>query len=99
MTVDDLRQMLQCSRSRVYKLVREKRIPYYHLEKCVRFSPGEIQEWLEGKRNGEYRIETSRGKPHGRRKKQGAEDRPRAGPDGSALPENSRAPVPGARLG
>lgn len=44
--VDDLAQRLRVSRVWIYKLVREKRIPFYHIEKCVRFSPSEIHEWL-----------------------------------------------------
>ncbi len=35
----------------VYKLVREKRIPFYHVERCVRFSPSEVREWLEERKN------------------------------------------------
>ena len=47
LTVEEISQMMKVSRVLVYKLVREKRIPFYHIERCVRFSPGEIQEWLE----------------------------------------------------
>lgn len=46
LTVDDLSHTLKVSRVWIYKLVREKRIPFYHIEKCVRFAPSEIQEWL-----------------------------------------------------
>ena len=54
LTVDDLSKALRCSRPWIYKLVREKRIPFYHVEKCVRFSSSEIREWLELKRNNEW---------------------------------------------
>ena len=55
LTVEDLSQMLQVSKIWVYKLVREKRIPFFHVEKCVRFSPAEIQEWLEERRGREWK--------------------------------------------
>jgi excisionase family DNA binding protein len=54
LTVDDLSKMLKVSQVWLYKLVREKRIPFYHIEKCVRFSPSEIEKWLEDRRMGEY---------------------------------------------
>lgn len=54
MTVDQLKEKLGVSRVWLYKLVREKRIPFYHIEKCIRFSPSEIDQWLESKRNGSY---------------------------------------------
>ena len=54
LTVDDLSKTLKVSRVWIYKLVREKRIPFYHVEKCVRFSPAEIKEWLEFKKNVEW---------------------------------------------
>jgi excisionase family DNA binding protein len=54
LTVDDLARTLQVSRVWVYKLVREKRIPFYHIEKCVRFLPSEIQEWLAERKSKEW---------------------------------------------
>jgi excisionase family DNA binding protein len=54
LTVDDLSKTLNVSQVWLYKLVREKRIPFYHIEKCVRFSPSEIHEWLEERRNKEW---------------------------------------------
>jgi excisionase family DNA binding protein len=56
LTVEDLSQMLQLSRIFIYKLVREKRIPFYHIEKCVRFCPKEIQEWIAERRCRELRM-------------------------------------------
>ena len=53
-TVDDLSKTLRVSRVWIYKLVREKRIPFYHIEKCVRFSPAEVKEWLEERKNTEW---------------------------------------------
>lgn len=54
LTVEDLSKILRVSRVWIYKLVREKRIPFYHVEKCVRFSSSEISEWLESKKNLEW---------------------------------------------
>jgi excisionase family DNA binding protein len=54
LTVDDLSESLKISRPYIYKLVREKRIPFYHVEKCIRFSPSEIERWLEERRNKEW---------------------------------------------
>ena len=72
LTPDDLSEMLNVEKVTVYKWVRQKKIPYFHIEKCVRFAPAEIKEWLEGKRGGEYHIEASRGKHRGRPRKKGA---------------------------
>jgi len=55
LTAEDLAQKLSVSRIWIYKLVREKRIPFYHVEKCVRFSPSQIQEWLEERRGREWK--------------------------------------------
>jgi excisionase family DNA binding protein len=49
-TVDDVSKMLKVSKIWIYKLCREKRIPYYRIEACIRFDPGEIQEWVAKKR-------------------------------------------------
>ena len=54
LTVDDLSKVLKVSRVWIYKLVSERRIPFYHVEKCVRFSPSEVNEWLEARKNMEW---------------------------------------------
>jgi excisionase family DNA binding protein len=54
LTVDEIAKMLKVSRVWVYKLVREKRIPYYHIEKCVRFHSKEIEQWLAECRQKEW---------------------------------------------
>uniref|UniRef100_A0A7V3KMH9 DNA-binding protein n=1 Tax=candidate division WOR-3 bacterium TaxID=2052148 RepID=A0A7V3KMH9_UNCW3 len=54
LTVDEIAKMLRVSRVWIYKLVREKRIPYYHIEKCVRFHPQEIEQWLAECRQKEW---------------------------------------------
>jgi excisionase family DNA binding protein len=54
LTVHDLSKLLRVSRVWIYKLVREKRVPFYHVDKCVRFSRSDISEWLESKKNREW---------------------------------------------
>jgi excisionase family DNA binding protein len=54
LTVSDLSKILKVSPVWIYKLVREKRVPFYHVEKCVRFSPSEVEQWLEERRNKEW---------------------------------------------
>jgi len=54
LTVDELSEKLKVSKVWVYKLVREKRIPFYHVEKWIRFAPLEIKDWLEERRNKEW---------------------------------------------
>lgn len=54
LTVSDLSKRLRVSPVWIYKLVREKRIPFYHIEKCIRFSPSDIQIWLEERKNREW---------------------------------------------
>ena len=47
MTVDELSNLLNCSRSYIYRLVHERRIPFLKLgHRQLRFNPQEIQEWL-----------------------------------------------------
>jgi len=45
-TVEDVSKMMKVSRIWIYKLCREKKIPCYRIESCIRFDPGEIKEWL-----------------------------------------------------
>jgi excisionase family DNA binding protein len=54
LTVSDLSKILKVSPVWIYKLVREKKVPFYHVEKCVRFSPSEIEQWLEERKNKEW---------------------------------------------
>ena len=56
LTVSDVSSMLQVSKVLVYKWVRTKKIPFYHVEKCVRFAPDEVQGWLEVRRYRELRM-------------------------------------------
>jgi len=59
LTVSDLSKILKVSPVWIYKLVREKRVPFYHVEKCVRFSPSEIERWLEERKNKEWHRDKS----------------------------------------
>jgi excisionase family DNA binding protein len=56
LTVDDLSKALRVTPVWIYKLVREKRIPFIHVERCVRFSPSEIEAWLEERKNKEWSL-------------------------------------------
>ena len=44
------------SKSLVYKLIRTKAIPFYRIAKCVRFSPSEVEAWLQERRNVELKM-------------------------------------------
>ena len=58
LTVDDLSKAWKVTPVWIYKLVREKRIPFIHVERCVRFSPSEIDQWLEERRNKGWSLGT-----------------------------------------
>lgn len=92
LTVDELARKLKFSRVNIYKMVRLKTIPYFHINRAIRFSPSEIDKWLEEKRGQEYHVERIvPGKKRGRRKreKMGAEAGALAIGDASAGLENS----------
>ena len=46
LTVDQLSELIQISRSTLYEWTHTSFIPYYKLPKGVRFSAGEINQWL-----------------------------------------------------
>ncbi len=54
LTVQEVANILRVTPVWIYRLVRQKRIPFYHVERCVRFLPSEIDEWLEKRRNQEW---------------------------------------------
>lgn len=54
LTPENIAKSWQVSTAFIYKLVKEKRIPYFHIGKAIRFSPSEIQEWLKTTANREY---------------------------------------------
>jgi excisionase family DNA binding protein len=56
LTVDDLVKALKVTPVWIYKLVREKRIPFVHVERCVRFSPSAIEAWLKERENKEWSL-------------------------------------------
>lgn len=47
---DELAKGLKVARGTVYAWVERGLIPHIRLEKCIRFDPPEIREWLEKKR-------------------------------------------------
>ena len=51
LTASDLSQKWKVSSVWIYKLVREKRIPFVHVERCVRFVPSQVEEWLKEREN------------------------------------------------
>lgn len=53
-TVSEVAKALKVSEPWIYKLVRQKRIPFFRVQKLVRFSLIEIEEWLEATRNQEW---------------------------------------------
>ncbi len=54
LTPKEVAERLKVSQVWIYKLVREKRIPFYRLGKNVRFSEIDLQKWMEESRNKEY---------------------------------------------
>lgn len=56
LTVDDLVKAWKVTPVWIYKLVRQKRIPFVHLERCIRFKPSEIEKWLEERANKEWSL-------------------------------------------
>lgn len=53
-TPEDLAKHLKVSTAYVYKMVRQKTLPFYHIGKSVRFSPSLIAEWLKTTANGTW---------------------------------------------
>ncbi|MEK7103178.1 MAG: helix-turn-helix domain-containing protein [Patescibacteria group bacterium] len=50
MTVPEAARILMCSISTVRRLMMQRRISYYKIRKCVRFSREQIDEYMEKKR-------------------------------------------------
>lgn len=63
LTPAQLSMMLNVSQVAIYKWVRLKKIPFFHIEKAVRFHPEEIRTWLEEKRGGEYHRDKEKEPP------------------------------------
>ena len=51
LTVDDLVKAWKVTPVWIYKLVREKRIPFVHIERCVRFKLSDIEQWVKDREN------------------------------------------------
>jgi excisionase family DNA binding protein len=62
-SAEQLSEAWGLSRSLVYKLIRQKDIPFYRICKCVRFSPSEVAKWLEERRNKGFPMERKLRRP------------------------------------
>lgn len=50
LTIDQLVEFLNCSKSNVYQLVYRREIPHVKIgHRTLRFNPEEIKEWLQEK--------------------------------------------------
>jgi excisionase family DNA binding protein len=49
MTVNDVATLLTISERQVYKLVAERRIPYFKISGSIRFDPVAVASWLRQK--------------------------------------------------
>jgi excisionase family DNA binding protein len=47
--VEELAETLNCSKEKLYDLVKAGRIPYFRLGSMIRFDPKEISKWLKDK--------------------------------------------------
>jgi excisionase family DNA binding protein len=50
LTPKDLARTLKVSKQAVYAWVEGGKIPFIRIEKCIRFDPEEIKEWLKERR-------------------------------------------------
>jgi excisionase family DNA binding protein len=50
LTIDQLAEHLGITTRHVRRLIAERRVPYLKVGKLVRFDPGEIAGWLDGRR-------------------------------------------------
>ncbi len=66
LTVKEIAKALQCSEVWIYKLAHEGKIPFYRIEKALRFDPQEIETWLQSKKGVVwYRDKRIRGSNEG----------------------------------
>lgn len=49
LTVKELKENWKVSQAQIYKMVRNRRIPYLMVEGCIRFDPVVIEKWLDSK--------------------------------------------------
>jgi excisionase family DNA binding protein len=47
----DLAKLLKVSKQVIYLWVEKGAIPFYRLEKCIRFDPGEVEKWVRERGN------------------------------------------------
>jgi excisionase family DNA binding protein len=47
LTVRQVAKLLNFTQNKVYRLVRQKRIPHYRKGKSIRFDPEELYEWYK----------------------------------------------------
>jgi len=54
-TVDELAEILNISKITVYRLVETRKIPFYKIKGCIRFSEMDILNFLENSRVNEMK--------------------------------------------
>ena len=54
-TVDELAEILNISKITVYRLVETRKIPFYKIKGCIRFSEIDILSFLESSRVNEMK--------------------------------------------
>lgn len=47
--VDEVSRLLSVSLKHLYRMVSDEKIPYLRLGGCIRFDPGTLADWLDGK--------------------------------------------------
>ena len=50
MTVPQVAEYLQISKSKIYLMIKRGEIPYIRIGKCVRIMESDLDEWLEARR-------------------------------------------------
>lgn len=50
LTVDELAKKIKVSKSTIYLMKTQKRIPVVKIGSCVRFDEDEIEKWLENQK-------------------------------------------------
>lgn len=46
MTVDEVAELVNVSSRHIYQLVKDGKIPHYHIGSALRFDPDEVKKWL-----------------------------------------------------
>ena len=49
-SVYELSRYLGVSRNKVYKMVKNREIPFYEISNCIRFNLDEVEDWNLGNR-------------------------------------------------